>query len=50
MVGSLLWLSLGVVLDLGKVVSYAPSMGTPLTSKRGNSLLPEICTFVLAEK
>lgn len=31
---SLFWLSLGVALDLGRVVSFVPSLGTPLGYNR----------------
>lgn len=41
-VGSFFWLSLEVTLNLGKIVSFAPSSGTPLTPKGSSLVLPEI--------
>jgi len=41
-VGSFFWLSSGMTLDLGKGVSYASSLGTPVILKSGYSILSEI--------
>lgn len=44
---SFFWLTLGVALDLGKVVRFASSLGMPLASKESNIARNVYCLFRL---